>query len=200
VKRILSRKRTSVILCLIYCVNLASMLPEYCTSYLGWRVVSDRNKTLIGILFTSSRSDVEGVAYILHSTLGMTSFMGVVIVTVLLVSKLRQSSQWRKQATSNYSTHEASSDREKKTVKMVVLIASILIACYTPSAVTGLAAFIIGPEFNIRGAYTNICTAMWSMALTIESINSSVNIFVYYSMSSKYRDTVHKVIFRKTQQ
>lgn len=93
--------------------------------------------------------------------------------------------------------HESMSNRDRKTVKMVILIASVLIACYTPGAVIALTTFIVGPEFDVRGKYVNICEAAWSIAYTFQSINSSVNIFLYYSMSSKYKQTFNEIIFKQ---
>lgn len=197
VKHIITAKTAALLVCLIFLVNVATLVPEYATSYLDWRFVPSKNKTLIGILFTSSRTSVEGVVYVLHSVFGMTSFAGVILFTVLLVTKLKQSSQWRASVVSSHIRGETVSNRDKKTVKMVALIASILIACYTPGAVIALTTFIVGPEFNIRGEYINICHAMWSIACACQCINSTVNIFIYYSMSSKYRQTFAEIICRR---
>lgn len=196
VKQIITKKTSILIICLMYFVNIACLLPEYATAYLGWRFVPSRNATLLNIIFRSSRRNVEGIVFVFQILLGMASFVGVVVFTALLVSKLRQSSQFRQQVTSDISKLQAISSRDKKTVKMVVLIASVLIVCYTPAAVISLASCIVGPEFNIRGKYTNICEAMWSVALTVETINSSVNIFIYYFMSSKYRHIFNEIMFR----
>lgn len=197
VQNIITPKRTAFILCLIYFLNIATLFPEYATSYLGWRFVPSKNKTLIGIIFTSSRIYVEGIVFVLHSLFGMASFLGVIILTTLLVSKLQQSSNWRKEVTSNYNKLIEISNRDKKTVKMVVFIACVLIACYTPGVIIALATFIVGPEFNIRGHFINICEAMWSIAVSFQCVNSSVNIFVYYTMSSKYRQTFNDVILKR---
>lgn len=196
VKNIITPKSTTCILCLIYLLNLITLIPEYATSYLGRRFFSEKNETLIGILFTSNRKSVEGVVYVLHFTLGLVSFVGVVAFTSLLVVKLRQSSQWRKAATPSSSTQAAINNRDTKTIKMVVLIASILITCYSPSALISLGTFIAGSEFTIRGRYANLCEALWTTAYIFHSVNSSVNIFVYYSMSSKYRDTFNNIIVK----
>lgn len=196
VKNIITPKVTTIILCLIFCVNLITLFPEYATSYLGWRFFPEKNHTLIGIMFTSSRNSVEGVVYVLHSILGMSSFVGVIIFTTLLVIKLGQTSRWRRQVTSGPGKQEAMSNRDQKTGKMVVVIASVLIACYTPGAIIALTAFVVGPEFNVRGVYFNISESMWSIACAVQAINSSVNIFFYYYMSTRYRQTMHEVILR----
>lgn len=197
VKHIITSKTVTAILCLIYLVNIMGLSPEYTTSYLGWRFVPKRNATLLGIVYTNSRSTVEGVSYALHSIFGITSFAGVIIFTALLVTKLGQTSKWRKTVMSTSGDHESMSNRDMKTVKMVILIASVLIACYTPGAVIALTTFIVGPEFDVRGKYVNICEAAWSIAYTFQSINSSVNIFLYYSMSSKYKQTFNEIIFKQ---
>lgn len=194
VKHIITRKTTTLVICTIYCMNIACLIPEYATAYLGWRFDISLNETRIGLLFTAERHHVEGVIYVVHAILGMLSFAGVLIFTALLVIKLEHSSRWRKNATCSSIKTEAVSNRDAKTVKMVVLIACVLIACYSPGAVVATVTFIIGPEFDIRGKYINICEAMWSIAITFQSINSSVNIFLYYAMSSKYRQTFHEVV------
>lgn len=196
VKQLITQRIATSTICLIYFVNLTTLVPEYATSYLGWRFVLERNDTLVGIIFTSSRKRVEGVVFVLHFILGMASFVGVVVFTTLLVVKLGQSSKWRNELTPCHSKQTAISNRDKRTVKMVVLIASVLIVCYAPGAVISLTTFIVGPEFNIRGKFVNICEATWSIALTFQSINSSVNIFIYYSMSSKYKQTLRESISR----
>lgn len=196
VKSIITPKTATFSVCLIYLVNLVTLIPEYTTSYLGWRFDASKNQTRIGILFTSSRSSVEGAVYVLHSVLGIASFTGVILFTTLLVIKLRQSARWRQEATSSSNKTGAMSGRDQKTVKMVLVIACVLIACYTPGAVISLAAFIVGPEFNVRGSYVNIAEAMWSVAGSFQAINSSINVFFYYSMSSKYKQTFHEVILK----
>lgn len=194
VKQIITPRKVIIILCLICFVNVSSLFPEYATSYLDWVFIPKRNKTLIGIVFTNIRTRVEGVVYVLHSILGMASFGGVILFTALLVIKLRQSSQWRQNVTSSNNKNEAISRRDQKTLKLVVVIASVLIACYTPGAVIAIAAFTVGPEFSVNGAYANISDAMWSIACVFQAINSSINIVFYYSMSSKYRHTFDEVI------
>lgn len=193
VKQMVTPKTALLSTCLIYLANIITVVPEYSTSYLGWRYFSKKNKTLLGILFTSDRKSVQGVVYILNFILGLLSFVGVITFTMLLASKLKQSYQRRKAITSNISTDKARTSRDDRTVKMVVLIAIIFIICYSPSAMVSLGTFIAGPEYTIRGKYVNLCEALWTIAYIFHTVNSSVNILVYYSMSTKYKDTFNEV-------
>lgn len=193
VKQIITPARTTIALILIYVMNLMTLVSEYATSYLDWKFIPEVNRTLLAMIFTGSRENVEGLVSVLHSVIGMASFAGVVIFTAILINRLRQTSKWRKKATSEKRQNESISTREKKTVMMIVLIASFLIACYTPGAIIVMTTFIVGPEFNIKGRYVNLCMSTWSVACSFHSINSSVNIFLYYKMSSKYRQTFHEM-------
>lgn len=196
VKQIITPLTTALALFGIYLVNLLTLVSEYATSYLDWKFIPELNRTLIVIVFTDTRILVEGLVSVLHSVTGMTSFLGVVIFTSALVYKLINTAKWRKRTTSNKYKEQAMSTRDQKTVKMVVLIASFLIACYTPGAIIAMAMFIVGPEFNIKGRYVNLCMSTWSLACLCHGINSSINIFFYYKMSSKYRDTLHAFLIK----
>lgn len=189
-KEMVTPRRTTLILILIFTANLATLIPEYTTSYFHWKTDPDgSNATAIGLVFTSSRKNLKGICFVIHSLLSTTSFFGVVVFTVVLVIKLRKSSEWRKKATSGHGNARSISTREQKTVKMVALIASVLILCNTPGAIVSMATFIVGPELSVTGKYINVCISVWSIACSFQTVNSSVNVFFYYNMSSKYKQT-----------
>lgn len=197
VKEIITPRLTTLVLCLLYLLNLMTLVPEYATSYLGWNFLPTENKTCLSLSFTSNRLSVEGIVYVLHSLFGMGSFVAVIIFTSVLVTRLRQTSKWRISATSGFDRIREMPNRDRKTMKMIVLIATILIVCYTPGAVIAMTTFIVGSEFSIKGVYVNIFMAVWSVAVSFQVINSSINIILYYKMSSKYRETFHEIFSEK---
>lgn len=74
---------------------------------------------------------------------------------------------------------------------MVVVLAVIVIVCYIPGIAVSSVVFF-EPEFSIVGEYVNAFFVSWSFAFIFEATNASVNIFLYYSMSTKYRVTFHE--------
>lgn len=196
VKQIITPRRTTAAVVVIYFINLATLVPEYATSYIDWKFYPARNANLLGLVFTSNRKYVEGLVFILNSTLGMASFVAVIVFTIILIVKLKYSSAWRKKASTHHDKRETASNREKKTVVMVLLIAIILIVCYTPGIIVCLTTFVVA-EFYVLGGYINICMACWSFVFVFQTINSSVNIFLYYSMSSSYKVIFDELFFRK---
>lgn len=171
---------------------ILSFEPEFQTGYLGYKFDKNRNTTLLGIMFTADRQTVEGVTFILYSILGFASFVTVIIFTLVLVIQLNKKSKWRRMATNDSAPSEAISRRERKPMKMVVMIATVLIVCYTPGVLVSSVSFF-EPEFSVLGQYTNAFVSMWSFVVVFQAFNSSVNIFLYYYMSSKYKETFRLV-------
>lgn len=112
----------------------------------------------------------------------------IVVLTLILIRKLWQKSTWLKTANVGQEWSESLSNRDKNTMRMVVLISSILIACYIPAAFLCIGTFC-HPEFSAVGQYSNLYYFLWAFATLFENINSSVNIFLYIKMSTKYKQT-----------
>lgn len=192
VKHIFTPTRTKVIICSIYLLMAVSLIPEYITGYIGWKFYPPRNETLLRLVFTSDRPKIEGLVFVLNSTLALCSFIAVIVCTVVLVWKLKVTAKWRQSSTFNLEQFHNFSVRDKKTVNMIVLIAIILIICYTPGTALLMVTFF-EPEFSVSGRYVNTFIAAWTFGLLLETVNSSVNIILYYKMSTRYRQTLRQL-------
>lgn len=195
VKQMITPKTAASTLVSIYLITWISAAPLYCTSAIGWKYIPERNRTLLGIIIANDTDAAESAIYIIHALFGALAFFAVILFTSVLIRKLGQKSAWRKTANLSQDTSGAASNRERKTVAMIVLIASVLIICYTP-AVLLCAITFYEPEFNTGGSYYNEYQILWSFAFLFEAINSSVNIFVYLKMSTKYRLTFQEIFSR----
>ncbi|XP_055890731.1 thyrotropin-releasing hormone receptor-like [Biomphalaria glabrata] len=193
VKNIITPKRAAVVICSTYVIIFFFLLPEYATSYIDWKFYPPRNKTLLRLVFTSNRKSMEGLVFILNACLGALSYLLVVVFTAVLIYKLKRNSKWRKENNKDFS--DQTSSRDNKAVTMVLLIAAFLIVCSAPSIVLSLVSFFL-QEFSVLGFHSNIFFAVWSIAFFFGAINSSVNIFLYYKMSSKFRRSF-KALFSK---
>lgn len=192
VKQIITPKVTTITVSFIYISIMLSFVPEFETSYIDWKLYSAKNKTLLGLVFTSNRKSMEGVVFFLYSVLGTASFLFVIVFTAVLVVQLQTKTKWRRKAHLDKENSESISKREKKAVIMVVMIASVLIVCFTPGVAISMASFF-RPEFSVLGWQLNAFYVAWSFAFIFEAINSSATIFLYYKMSSKYRESFQEV-------
>ncbi|CAL1528438.1 unnamed protein product, partial [Lymnaea stagnalis] len=192
VKQLVTPRRAKAALGFIYFVMIVSLLPEYTTTYMEWKFYPDTNRTLLGLVFTPDRPSVEGLTFLLYAIYIMVSFIVVILLTALLVINLKQKTKWRKESTFDHKQSDNISNRDKKTIKMVIVIAGVLIVCFTPSVIISVIVFAV-PGFTVVGRYANFFFIAWSFGFLFDAINSSVNIVLYYTMSSKYRQTFHQL-------
>ncbi|XP_005091056.3 short-wave-sensitive opsin 1 [Aplysia californica] len=162
----------------------ASLPPVYATTGLDWTWFPARNKTLLGLSFTEDRLEVYDVVvgFNLFFTLG--SFLIVIVCTFVLVAQLKWKTKWRQSATKAQNTNTSS--RDQKISTMVTLLSALFVVCLLPSTAVFL-AMILAPEFNKGKGYHNMFTIVWAVCHLFEAANSSLNIFVYTHMSSKFR-------------
>ncbi|CAG5116634.1 unnamed protein product [Candidula unifasciata] len=193
IKGMITARRTTFVMACIYTMTILSFSPLYMKTSINWKFHSDRNKTLLGLVFASGSQKLTDIVYVLQAFLGLSSFVAVVIFTMILIRQLGQKGAWRKTAIMSLDKSQQMSNRDRKTMTMIILIATILIICYTPSVIL-YCVTIIEPEFSIAGAYNNLFFALWSFGILFETINSSVNIFLYIKMSTQYRQTFYKLV------
>ena len=123
-------------------------------------------------------------------------FFVVFVSTLLLVVKLKQNVEWRSNAAKQSNTSSGSA-REMKAAKCVVAICTIFIICFTPTivlVVTGL----IYPKFTHQDPYLGtLMRSLYALSILMQVLSSSINIFVYYAMGSKYRDVFNALFCRR---
>ncbi|GFN84707.1 peptide receptor gpcr [Plakobranchus ocellatus] len=88
---------------------------------------------------------------------------------------------------------QAASNKNKRAAKMVSIISTIFIVCSLPNTVNQLVMSMV-PEYAKNGSYENINQTFWSLGYMAETVNASINIFMYYTMSSKYRSTIQEML------
>lgn len=172
------------------------LVPGYCGSRLAPKFFPERNKTIVGTVFNDNRQLVEGIIFAVGGVfVELGAFVTVVVCTIILVVKLRGKSKWREMSTSLAQT-EKTINRDHKVTKMVIVISTLFIICFTPTCVT-LAGMILEPELSVAGRYRNMFVCAFSVCFTLESFNSATNIFIYYHMSSKYKAVLQKILGKR---
>ncbi|CAG5119122.1 unnamed protein product [Candidula unifasciata] len=187
VKNLFTPKRTVLYLVFIYVFMLASVCPVFYTARPAIIFDPSINRTLLGISFIEDRSKIEAFTFMTNNTIPTMAFCTVAVCTAILVSALRKKSKWRRKATTS-SAKTVMADRDSRVVKMVVLISTIFIICYFPGAAV-FVYVLLDPDLRIDGIQKNVIIAIFSFLFHLESINAGVNIFIYLSMSSKFRVT-----------
>ncbi|CAL1543770.1 unnamed protein product, partial [Lymnaea stagnalis] len=197
VKFVVSPKLTLRVMLVIYVVMMLTLLPTYATVYMTWNWYPDVNRTLLGLTLAGGSDVTIFVTYALSASTQITSFLIVVIFTLILITNIRRNSKWRLSSVvfSLDSANEHSKKRDSKTLKMVTMMAAIYIVCFSPMMMMYIAISSVS-GFSANGPYQNDYFAAWSFADLLDSLNSSASFFVYYVMSTKYRKTF-KEFFRR---
>ncbi|XP_013093829.2 mas-related G-protein coupled receptor member D-like [Biomphalaria glabrata] len=192
VGRIVTFPRRVVIIVFCFSVNLAFFLPLYASYYLTFKFYPESNKTKLGISVQENHDMLIYVMNASHAYLSIISFVGVIMNTAILVVTLKRKAKWRKSATLGQNKIETLAIRDKKTELLVVTVATVLVVCYAPGVTCALIE-IVFPEFNFDNKLENLYHVMWSFCFLFSSINASINVIVFYNMSSKYRNTLQEI-------
>lgn len=126
--------------------------------------------------------------------LELGSFVIVFVCTVTLVVKLQDKTKWRQMSTASGQADNAST-RDQKVTKMVMVISSLFIVCFSSTCMT-LLAMMLEPELSVGGRHRNLFICVFSICFVLESANSAMNIFIYYHMSSKYKNVLRLLCAR----
>lgn len=190
IKDIMTVKRVFIILVAIFITMAATGSPVYVVNWLEMTFSPSRNKTLLVMVRASSVEAVEKISNMTNNTVfPFTAFAIVSVCTVILVIKLQQSRKWREKSTTIFKA-DGVSHRTQKVAKMVVMISSLFIACFIPMSALFIGMFLI-PGLSVDGINFTVILLVGGIGTILESINSSMNIFMYYRMSSKYRVAFH---------
>jgi hypothetical protein len=93
VRNIITPKRATLSLIAIYIINISILVPPFTTSYIGWKFFPDLNRSLFGAITTSDYEQTEGLVFLIHAVIILTTFICVIVLTFVLVIKLKVASK-----------------------------------------------------------------------------------------------------------
>ncbi|CAL1538319.1 unnamed protein product, partial [Lymnaea stagnalis] len=187
VRVIISSRRTIAVSVGIITVVIACTLPAFYATGIGPRFSEALNRTNVGLYFKPDGRLLENVYLSINVFFQLASFASVVIFTIGLIHQFWKKTKKRNLlAWSSGAKSPALSARDKRMVKLVVLISAVFIGCSLPG-VAGIIAMFFTGEYSSTGRYKNLFFASFSAFFLLGALNCSVTIFIYLKMSSKYR-------------
>ncbi|XP_076464816.1 uncharacterized protein LOC143296670 [Babylonia areolata] len=150
------------------------------------------NTVVVGDFYKKHKEFVDNVDSIV-SGVGLPGVVMIVVITATIVTawKLRQIATWRSETTSS-----SISAREVALTKMLVGSSILFIVCSFPFALARF-SWLLFPEMNTGRRNQNFYLTSFWVNKSLTYINSSFNIFIYYAMGSRYRETLHALFSRK---
>lgn len=146
VKTIITPKRTTCAIITIFAIMIISICPVYYAIYLGPVRDMTTNKTFISLVYRPNGIHIENISFAINFVAQLTSFVLVIICTVVLVQSLLRKYKWHKHSVCTNTI----TNRDKRLIKMIISLSTIFIICFLPSAVN-LVIMMLTPGYSIVG-------------------------------------------------
>ncbi|CAL1546827.1 unnamed protein product, partial [Lymnaea stagnalis] len=188
VKQMITARRTVVINVVLFAGNLIGLCPIFLCRTLSPQFNLANNRTIVVTVKSDGFVDIENIGFTFSVVSQFSAFIIDVVCTVTIIQILQMKSKWRSEtaSTSASGSKAGFESRDKKLIKMIAFKSCIFIGCSMPSCFN-YAVTVTMDEYLRHPRYYNVNRISWAVIVALEAINSSVNVFVYYNMSGKYR-------------
>uniref|UniRef100_A0A2C9KPV5 G-protein coupled receptors family 1 profile domain-containing protein n=1 Tax=Biomphalaria glabrata TaxID=6526 RepID=A0A2C9KPV5_BIOGL len=180
VKTMIRPRRTAWTLAGLYAVGIITSFPVFYSGslFLEWKTDPLSNRTVLGMGMSEYYAEVATVSVVSVASLFLTSFVIIILTTVVLTAVLNKKSKWR-QRSGNYGKNRSKyiGNRDITLSKTIVLLSSVLIVSYLPYTVNCLLMAVLD-GFDLYGKYNNLFIVMWSISWLFETLNSTSSIFL----------------------
>ena len=123
--------------------------------------------------------------------LPLVAVSAVIICTVITVVKLKLALTWR--LTTSTSSNSGAQTQQTALTKMLVVVCCIYVICSTPGCIMSLIRRM-ETQYSAGGRYANIFNLAQHIGSHVFSAtNSSVNFFIFYTRSSRFRQELRCV-------
>ncbi|GFO27152.1 chemosensory receptor a [Plakobranchus ocellatus] len=217
VKRYITSKTTFTAMLLIAALTICPSFLIYIRWHFVWMFYPHLNATILDVIPIDNKYYIlltAIVRFICGVLQPLLAFAIVVLCTFFLIIQLRKVSSWRKSVTSgehqwgqnsekkptpNAPGRTTISQKEERLVRLVVVIATVFIVCFTPTSLQLLFSSLFEGFFYF-GFYRRIYFVVQLITFLGEAVSGAVNILIYYNMFSKYRFTLRRLIGLENQE
>ncbi|XP_005096769.1 uncharacterized protein LOC101854320 [Aplysia californica] len=211
-KNVFTRSRCVVVVVVIYVGTFTWYMPLL--SQQGMKERFDRRTNTTALMYKAPPHFLLMLQ--LFKSVSRTVLPGIclsliIISVIVLTIKLKQASKFRqasashgnkdnnKNSDSSSMKQNPSSSKELRVIKAVTLVSTIFVVCYIPDIVVSFCQ-IFFPELSDRGRYRNMRKLVDEIHSVMTTVNSSVNIFVYFTFNTRYREKLVRLFsqFRRS--
>ncbi|XP_059139394.1 allatostatin-A receptor-like [Physella acuta] len=172
----------------VFVVCLLCIVHAFFLTYFDDVFVPSRNKTIIASRYRFS-PEILKIWYLVSDLAVPISYYIIIVVSnIAIVLKLKVKAEWRKSTATKYLPENQISQKDKKVTRMLIMISMVFAICQTPIIMIYTAS-ALERELTFRGKYSNVLILNSSFVILFDVIFGSVDIFIYYNMSTKFRNT-----------
>ncbi|GFN92668.1 chemosensory receptor a [Plakobranchus ocellatus] len=199
VKRIVTKKITVTSIVIIFVFTFAPSNLIHMVYPFKFVYSPAQNRTILAMipLQTPLRYIIQRALLAYYGTvLHFTALIVVWICTVFLAVGLKRTAKIRKDKFKNTSAQQ-DTQRGRRVIKTVFLLAVTYLACSTPIAATMLVPHFV-PEFDSTRSLARISAVSHLLSGVMNQINSNTNLFIFLYMGSKFRETFLRLFGKKS--
>ena len=196
-KRIFTGRTVICLLAGMVMYQIASGLPRSFGVHLTWVSLPLKNRTIISYVIFRPR--LVTLSFLASFSLpNILCFTVVVMGTIFLISKFKQSRQLRDSLSRSGTQSDKMSDKDIRLVRSMIFISAIYIFGSTPNVILYIVTTAY-PSLHIDNPYLGTLNAAFlAIALVIHAISCSVNILVYFGMGSRFQNTLRQMFSLKS--
>ncbi|XP_059168654.1 uncharacterized protein LOC131950482 [Physella acuta] len=185
VKEYFTKTTTAVVMTSIFSLYVIEMPIFYQCVQIVTLNFPPLNTTVLYIFGTDVCFYNESISIAFHAFSIICPCVLDLITACLIVYQLRKTNQWRSRSLTNERMQLITS-RDLKLIKMILNLAVAFVLTTLPMWMTYVISLLERLVF-INRYFGNIFDVMFSASTFLEAVGSSINVFIYYSMSSKYK-------------
>ncbi|CAL1529869.1 unnamed protein product [Lymnaea stagnalis] len=208
VKSMLTPKFTWITMTVVSVVGNGSFWVVYAFYDYAWEYNQAYNRSVGNYKFSDFYKRNVDVVVPYYNTIGIlwpfASLVVMSVSTIIIAYQLGKSSRFRNsnKPGTKHSTKQAAvanvsklSTRDKQVVKMLMAIILVYIVALSPRIALFIAKFF-EPELYLLKTYHNLFFVLAYSCFILDFINSTINFFIYMSMSSQFRATLYELFNR----
>ncbi|KAK3745352.1 hypothetical protein RRG08_045071 [Elysia crispata] len=193
-----SVRNTSIFFSISFLLSLTSRLPLLAHTDIVMMFDKRFNSSRPTLSFKPNRVHIKDITWLAVDMTGSVIAQIILLICIyILLRSLRAAVRFRSRAVRggqfdlNQDQDKPNKDmrktpsRENRIAKQMLLVSAIFLVCNTPKLLLYVATNVV-PDFDYDGQYryTYLCSV--SVQVIFDTLNSSLNIFVYNSYNSKF--------------
>ena len=178
------------VLLLVYILLFGLYAPSLFLYKVGWRFDPATNRTMAYLEdhfpLASVIRIIVGVIFIVKPV----SMFVVIICSSISIAQLRKAAKRRRAMRESQS---AASQSETRVTKMLLFLCVTYVVCVFPDVVGAFTVYFVHEFFFFR-KYHNIFVVCFEMFFFFSCLNSTVNVFAYLTLSTRFRATLGEMV------
>ena len=194
IKLFLTVTRVELLMTTIFVSITLSNIPLFYIQPLRWNVFPHLNRTIFSMYTRSDAGKIRRLFFPIHAGIfSMFLYPFIITCTVVLIINLQRKLAWREK-TSTTGTKKTCgiSQKDRKVAKAVAMVSGAFLVFGLPGlCMEFCTSFVDG--FTPLGQFGDIYVFLLPIAGLFQCLNSAINVFIYYSNSSNFREMFTRV-------